>query len=150
MKPFVIVVGVDYSEISGLTFQQAWREAAQHADAELHLMELASLTLSRVQARADGPLASASSERLARLRTWLAEQIAASPIPLPHRPPTVIEHLGVNVPGDELCALATKLNAALIVVGVNSSNTWAMRVAQSATSSVLIVRRKPAHDEHLK
>lgn len=154
--PYVIVVGIDYSEISHLAFEAALRAASLEVPSELHVIHVASLLVKHRPARA--PRLNSDAEALAlaleRLKRFIAgvqaslggAQSATSGTGLRK----LIFHIRSQAPGAEIAQLAADLDADLVVVGKQGNDgaahlllgSVAHQVVVLAPCPVLVVRAK--------
>ena len=154
-KPYVIVVGVDYSEVGALALEQAIALAAERPRAELHAIHVIAMIPPPLPAECVVPprLASASLDEAAdELDAHMAktlgaklERAAAAEAPLP-----VHTHVRSVAPAHEIAQLAADLEADLVVVGSHGRRglprcimgSVAEEVVRLAPCPVLVVRPK--------
>lgn len=123
-KPYLIVVGVDYSPASDLALAQAFELAATHPKAEVHVVNV--VRLYGNQALLDAPTTQAGftavslADANAQLIAYVERQTAAygqakkgSPLQ------RVVGHLRLEAPAEEIAQTAADLDADLIVVGTH-------------------------------
>lgn len=150
-KPYVIVVGTDYSSHGYRAVRAAAREAAKHPYAKLYVVHVVPASEPDHDLP---PLAFASfgsklgSDQHGDSFAKLDEHVAAalSNLPLPSEL-TVETMVLQGEPADELMDLGWKLRANLTVVGTRGrqySSTWALgnvaeTVVRQATSPVLVI-----------
>jgi len=156
-KPYLIVVGVDYSPASDLALEQAFDLALSRAPAEVHIVNV--VRLYGNQALIDAPtepgFASLSLDdaRLAlaryveqRKRAYLEREGGG-------RLPRVLSHLRLEAPAEELAQIAADLEADLIVLGTHGRRglsrlllgSVAEAVVRLAPCPVFVVRPKVVH-----
>jgi len=150
-RPYVIVVGTDYSEQAANALRIAFEHAARHAPAELHVAH-ASLavagdgsTAEPLPAHAESPFMN-REEQQATLRRHLDAVLASCP-GFPSEGVLVQGHLLLDAPGFALTSLACELPANLLVVGSHGRRglaRWllgsvAEAVVRQATCPVLVV-----------
>lgn len=145
-KPYIVVVGVDYSETGDLAFQHAFEIAASHPLAELHvinvvhlmvatdefgftpLMAYASMTLEQ----AEEDLKQHVEQKVSEFHRKLATQQPA---------PRVIPHVRIEAPAREIAQLAADLEANLVVVGTHGRRAVARFFVGSVAE--VVVRLSP-------
>lgn len=154
-KSYVVVVGVDYSELSWSALREALRLASLHSVSEVHAMHVESTTasLTRPTSWKQAPGDTILSEAFPRLERmvnseaarFLAEQPAgASPVM------RVLSHIRTDSPAREIAQLASDLEADLVVVGSHGRTglarlllgSVAHGVVSLAPCPVLVVRPK--------
>lgn len=157
-KPYLIVVGVDYSPASDLALERAFELGAERAQAEVHVVNV--VRLYGAQALVDGPAelagfaAMSLSEATAQLGTYVDKRWSAF-LAKGKQHPTgagrVLTHLRLEAPAEELAQIAGDLEADLLVVGTHSRTgiarlllgSVAESVVKLAPCPVLVVRGKP-------
>jgi nucleotide-binding universal stress UspA family protein len=156
-KPYLIVVGVDYSDASDLALEQAFVLAAARPNAELHVVNV--VRLYGTQALIDAPTEQAGFSAIsladanARLNAYVeqrqqAYRSAASKNGSP--PQRVIAHLRLEAPAEEIAQTAADLEADLVVVGTHGRRgvsrlllgSVAEAVVRLAPCPVFVVRPK--------
>ncbi|MES1185049.1 MAG: universal stress protein [Myxococcales bacterium] len=120
-KPYVVVAGTDYSEQAVRALHAAYRQAAQHAPAELHVAHVC------LAASPDGqaPVAPAAGlslplKSVEELRRELIHHLDQQLQALPEFSPAnvrVYGHVLIDNPSLGLTSLASQLEADLLVVG---------------------------------
>lgn len=155
-KPYVVLLGTDFSKASQRAFAAAFEQAALHEDGELHV-------LTATMAAADdgpphhedyatwGPVPLVSIAELeAQLRRYVSERIEALGR-VTARPHRIELHVAVDVPTMAIVQLASDLEAAVIVVGTHGNHgltRWllgsvAEGVVRQAPCPVLVVPPEP-------
>jgi nucleotide-binding universal stress UspA family protein len=125
-KPYVIVVGVDYSEVGDLAFQRALELAAEKRSAEIHAINVVPLVASELPP--DVPAAWVGGlptlkEAAEKLRSHVERQVTA--FRAEHEASklgfleTICVHQRLEVPAEQLAQLAADVEADLIVVGMH-------------------------------
>lgn len=161
-KPYVIVVGVDYSKLGELALTRAFELATEKKNAEVHIVHVVQ-TLGVLLpmefsagvggvATADATLVGEASEQLRkyadkRLQEFKASPAAAGNMKLFER---AVSHLRFDAPAHELAQLASDLEADLLVVGTHGRRgatrllvgSVAEGVVRLAPCAVLVVRDK--------
>jgi len=156
-KPYVIVVGVDYSETGNLALDRALELAIRTPAAEVHVVNVMPPmasdpmpTLLPTWAGALPPLAEAAKELQAyvdrRVVDFRARQLHGELGCLE----TIRAHQRVNVPAEEVAQLAADVDADLVVVGTHGRRGMSRLVLGSvaettvrlAPCAVLAVRPK--------
>ncbi len=162
-KPYVIVVGIDYSPASDLALDNAFELAAARPGAEVHVVNV--VRLYGAQALVDGPyepsgftsvsLADAKAQvgRYADQQwgKFVAQRAASSAEGLGR----VHAHLRLEAPAEEIAQLAADLEADLVVVGTHGRRgiarlllgSVAEAVVRLAPCPVFVVRPKALPEE---
>lgn len=158
-KPYIIVVGVDFSEASELALQRAFELAAERPRAELHLINV--VQTYGPQVAYEMPMdASALSvltiaEARARFQTYADQAVAGFFAKHPGKDsPRVFTHVRFDSVADEVAQLAADLEADLVVVGTHGRRGLSrMLLGSSAEATVrlapcpvLVVRPKAVPD----
>lgn len=146
-KPYVIVVGIDYSPAGDLALDRAFRIAADRHDAEVHIVHvLQSLTaLTPIEGTVgtiapDATTLTAASEQLRRHADQRLQKFAelapagGTPGPLFLR---AVSHLRLDAPAHEIAQLASDLEADLVVVGTHGRRGAARLLLGSVAESVV-------------
>jgi nucleotide-binding universal stress UspA family protein len=139
-RPYSIVVGVDFSEVSAEALRQAFGLAGHHTRAEVHVVNVVRnfgefVILESAQPSLYGVSLQEASERLREFAA--AEQRrceAARGRPCCGR---VVTHLRSEVPAEEITHLASELDADLIVVGTHGRRGVRRLVLGSVAESVV-------------
>lgn len=157
-KPYVIVVGVDYSTASDLALEKAFELAAARPRVEVHVVNVVQLygTQALIDYPADPsgfasvPLSDATAKigRYAEQR-WQAFRLKRGESE-EGRPTRVVSHLRLEAPAHELAQIASDLEADLIVVGTQGRRgisrlligSVAEAVVRLAPCPVFVVRPK--------
>ena len=154
-KPYVIVVGTDFSREASRAVGAAYERACRAAPAELHVVHVV-LAVDTVDERKALPLAGLAvlpvprlEEVQSQLRTHLDAVIGASPS-IDSRV-RIVAHVAVDVPSLALTQMASDLEADLLVIGTHGLSgvaRWilgsvAEGVVRSATCPVLVVPPAP-------
>ncbi|HEY1533215.1 MAG TPA: universal stress protein [Polyangiaceae bacterium] len=155
-KPFVIVVGVDHSEISRAALRQAFQLAADHRQGEVHVLHVqtALVPYPYLFPKLQATVAQAIEHALQRLKRVVADELATFQETLRRlgcRPfGHVVSHVRSQASGREIAQLAADLGADLVVVGAHGRSSTARlllgsvahAVVTSAPCPVLVVRPK--------
>ena len=153
-KPFVIVVGVDFSETSDMALDHAL-ELAQQRPTELHALHVLPLNLpglspSPTNTAATPPLP-AAGEAAAHLKEHVETRARTLLGSRTTRPAArLVTHIRLDAPNVEVAQLAADLEADLIIVGTHGrqgvSRLFLGSVAEAtvrhAPCPVLVVRKK--------
>ncbi len=152
-KPFIVVVGTDYSKYAERALKVAYAQALRSAPAELHVVHAtfavgpsASVSLGQPDVGA-GPLAALSVDEQQTQLTQHMDKVFAS---LPGFHPgdlRVFAHVVLNEPVVGLTTLASALDAQLLVVGTHGHHgitRWllgsvAEGAVRQATCPVLVI-----------
>jgi nucleotide-binding universal stress UspA family protein len=154
-KPYIIVVGADFSDASELAVQKAFELASQQADSEVHLVNV--VQTYGPQVAYEMPLdASALSvltitEARTRFRRYVDDAYERYLKANPDRPVRrVLAHVRFDAIAEELAQLAADLEADLVVVGTHGRRglsrvllgSSAEATVRLAPCPVLVVRPK--------
>lgn len=158
-KPYVIVVGVDYSETGDLALSQAFQIGAAMPKAEIHAVSVSSLrmpvpsaTPEAVSGFAGGAPGVPLDESSAELRRHVQRSYddfvaqAASGTAIER----IVTHVRLEAPAEEIAQLAADLEADLVIVGTHGRRglsrlllgSVAEGVVRLAPCPVLVVRPK--------
>ena len=162
-KPYLIVVGVDYSEAGNLALDQALELASARPNAEVHIVNV--VRLYGNQALMDAPvtaglsavsLADANQQLNAYVQLRQQAHVAGNARAAGSPVLRVIAHLRVEAPAQEIAQIASDLEADLVVVGTHGRRglsrlllgSVAEAVVRLAPCPVFVVRPKalPAAD----
>lgn len=151
----IIVVGVDFSETSELAVQQAFLNAAERPDAEVHLVNV--VQTYGTQVTYEMPVDASAltvltiTEARARLRRYADQTLQRFVETHPGRSvPKVVVHLRYDGIAEEIAQLAADLEADLVVVGTHGRRglsrlllgSTAEATVRLAPCPVLVVRPK--------
>ena len=151
-KPYLIVVGVDYSPASDLALERAFELAAAQPRAEIHVVSV--VNLYGAQAIMDGSTAPVDvsavtlSDATATLERYVEQRRSSCRGSLESL--VVRCHLRLDAPATEIAQLAADLEADLVVVGTHGRHgiarlllgSVAEAVVRLAPCPVLVVRPK--------
>jgi nucleotide-binding universal stress UspA family protein len=149
-KPYIVVVGVDYSSTGDLAFDYGVRLCQANPNAVLHAVHVAGVP----NAGEDHALLSTLGERQGELVPRLRDYIERRAIAARERglsvPARIVGHLRWEAPGDEIAQLASDLEADLVVVGTHGRRgltrllmgSVAEAVVRLAPCPVMVVRPK--------
>jgi nucleotide-binding universal stress UspA family protein len=151
-KPFVVVVGVDYSETGDLAFQRAVALCQAEPLASLHVINVAPMVLAAgdiEQALIPDP-EKRSADVEARLLGYVDKRVGALRSEGQKLPQRILAHVRWDMPGEEIAQLAADLEADLVVVGTHGRRglsrvmmgSVAELVVRLAPCPVLVVRPK--------
>jgi nucleotide-binding universal stress UspA family protein len=156
-KPYVIVVGIDYSDIGDLALERAFELATEKKDAEVHIIHvlqalgaLAPLDLGLGAGAPDPSLVSQASEQLRQYADKKLQAFKARHGTKDTLFQRAVSHLRLESPAHEIAQLASDLEADLVVVGTHgrrgASRLLMGSVAEGAVRlapcAVLVVRPK--------
>ena len=125
-KPYILLVGVDFSELSDRALHEAFAQASQRANSEVHVLSVLPLStddsgyaISVYAASDETPILAAA---LQKLRTHVESQLqnfrgAHPDAQLNFR---VVSHAIVDVAAHAIVQLASHLGADLIVIGTHN------------------------------
>jgi nucleotide-binding universal stress UspA family protein len=144
-KPYVIVVGVDYSPASDLALERALELAVAHPRADVHVVNV--VRLYGQQALVDGPAEPAgfASVTLAEatniVERYVEQRLHAFRGPLDTV--RVRAHLRLEAPAQELAQIAADLEADLVVVGTHGRRGIARLLLGSVAEAVMRIAPCP-------
>ena len=147
-QPYVVVVGVDFSEPAADALREAVESASRAPHAELHVVHVYSVPSPPVQLGAMVVPEFVYHEQIEGIRQRLADWLA------PYRSTSVrlTAHIRLGAPAAEIVQIASDVAANLIVVGSHSHRGWerillgsvAEHVVRSAPCAVLVYRARAA------
>lgn len=157
IKPYVIVVAVDYSESGRLALERAFELAMEKANAEVHVVNVLPVYQSGVADAANGAWAGglpSVEEASGELRSYVAK--AREVFEAAHRGQNLgflerlVAHQRVSVPSEEIAQLAADVEADLLVLGTHGRRgiprlilgSVAEAALRLAPCPVLVVRPK--------
>ncbi|HET9958199.1 MAG TPA: universal stress protein [Polyangiaceae bacterium] len=163
-KPYLIVVGVDYSKTGDLALERAFELATERENAEVHivyvLQTLSALAPVELGVGIGGPDPSLVKEASEQLRKYAERKLdefkskfaGTGKKRLFER---AVSHLRLDAPAQEVAQLAADLEADLVVVGTHGRKgatrllvgSVAEGVVRLAPCPVLVVREKRVHEE---
>lgn len=143
-KPYVVVVGTDYSEHAARALIAAYEQAARHAPAELHVLHatLAASMVDSSAARHTCDLGAASIHSLEEQRAELLRHVEGT-LAESAAGVSVIAHVAVEAPTLALTHLASALDASLIVVGTHGRHGVARWLLGSVAEAVVRMAECP-------
>lgn len=160
-KPYLILVGIDYSPTSEQALEHAIGIAAATSNAELHVVHV--VATSDPPRLEENAAAAALSTGLAahQLKTYVSVSLGAfekKRTDAARRPIGVVSHLLVHSPAQEIAQLASDLQADLVIVGMHGRGGFARfflgsvaeSVARLAPCPVLVFRQKGMLPEYPK
>jgi len=125
-KPYTLLVGVDFSELSDRALQEAFAQASQRASSEVHVLAVLPVdnedpgyAVGVYAALDEKPLLNAALEKL---RAHVEGELKRFGLARPRAPLTfrVVSHAVVDSPAHAIVQLAAHLNADLIVIGTHN------------------------------
>jgi nucleotide-binding universal stress UspA family protein len=154
-KPYIIVVGVDYSDTSDLALLQAFRFASAQPNSEVHAVSVASVRVP-MNGFEPGPevvieapsVAQSSADLRDHVQRRLDDYHAMRPDA--GYPARIVTHVRSEAPSEEIAQLASDLEADLVIVGTHGRRgisrmllgSVAEGVVRLAPCPVLVVRHK--------
>lgn len=120
-KPYAVVVGVDYSELSNLALERACELAKAQARAELHVIHVEPIVQVRNYVLTDETLTTSLEDASARLHEhvekvverWCDVHATAAPFE------RLTTHVRTENPAEAIAQLASDVEADLVVVGTH-------------------------------
>ena len=153
-KPYLIVVGIDYSPASDLALEKAFETARARPRAELHVVSVVRLygsqALIDVQTEPSGFAAVSLADATRQLENYVDQRWAAYRAQNGVDSTSVRSHLRLEAAAEEIAQLAADLEADLVVVGTHARHgiarlllgSVAEAVVRLAPCPVLVVRPK--------
>lgn len=153
-KPYVIVVGVDFSEASELAVQRAFELGAERSPAEVHLVNVVQTYGPQVAYQmpvdASALAVLTIAEARSRFTAYADEALARFQAGSSARPSRVVVHVRFDSIASEIAQLAADLEADLVVVGTHGRRgisrallgSSAEATVRLAPCAVLVVRPK--------
>jgi nucleotide-binding universal stress UspA family protein len=150
-SPYIIVVGVDYSEVSRLAFREALNLASAHVGSEVHLVHVET-TIQLIPVGVGDQVVAESVLRqtwtspnlaaaLEHLRRVAAEEVTAFERARHDRGSApiarVVSHVRTSTPGREIAQLAADLEADMVIVGTHGRSAIARAFLGSVAHSVV-------------
>ena len=164
-KPYLILVGIDYSTASELALQRALELAAAHPNAELHVVHVVPSfdppPSGDVASNQNMDVPSIDPRAYQQLQTYVGVSLGAfekKQNGAAQKPLRVVSHLRLHAPDHEIAQLASDLEADLVVVGMYGHGSvtrfFLGSVAESVTRlapcPVLVFRPKGLPPEYPK
>lgn len=138
---FTVVVGIDFSETTDPTLDQAIELASQRGDADIHVLFVEDeLTSPRVPA-ADPERAAQTTDILERVQRKTSDRILAMAKRMPLKLRHVIAHVRRGSPPENIVQLAAHLDADLIIIGTHGRRGFERLLLGSVTERVLRIAR---------
>lgn len=153
-KPYVIVVGVDFSEASELAVQRAFELATERAQAEVHLVNVVQTYGPQVAYEMPVDAAALSvltiAEAKTRFMTYADQALARFQAQSTRPMGRVVVHVRFDSIASEIAQLAADLEADLVVVGTHGRRGFSRALLGSSAEAtvrlapcpVLVVRPK--------
>ncbi len=147
IQPYVIVAGVDYSELGDLAVAQAFLLAKGQAHAEVHLLNVVrSAGVGVFVDTSDGVLGMTIDEAAHRLKDYAEAKVAL--VTEPGGLERIVTHIALGAPGERLAQMGSDLEADILVVGTHGRRgverlllgSVAEGVVRMAHCPVLVVR----------
>lgn len=146
---YVVIAGIDYSDLSEQALDQALALAASHPRGEVHAVSVVTALVTKTAAEEAALLSEARNKLATHLERRLAvfQQQRGDGAQLPVR---VVGHVRFDAPALEIAQLSADLDADLVIVGTHGRRglarmligSVAEAVVRLATCPVLVVRPK--------
>jgi nucleotide-binding universal stress UspA family protein len=158
-KPYILLVGVDFSELSSRALHEAFAQASQRANAEVHLLSVLPMVDDALSAYGTFDEQPMLAEALQTLQTHAEQELdkyglAHAGASLKFR---VVSHAIVDTPAHAIVQLASHLGADLIVVGTHNRKGLERLLLGSVTEGtvrnaqcpVLVIPAPPAPEQEV-
>jgi nucleotide-binding universal stress UspA family protein len=161
-KRYVILVGIDFSELADRALEQALVVAAQRTDAEVHVLSIAtppvaldaSYAIPAYGALDDANLLSGATERL-HLHVQRQLQRFGVEHPELSLPVRVVSNVTIGTPAHGIAQMASDIAADLVVIGTHNRRgierlllgSVAEGTVRHARCPVLVIPAEPPQDE---
>ncbi|HET7541250.1 MAG TPA: universal stress protein [Polyangiaceae bacterium] len=138
-KPYVIVVGLDYSELADAALSRTFELASREQASEIHVISVLSpgFTDPSYAPKAVALDAEAASVRLTEYVAGKLREFASLHGSAAMLPGRVVSHVRVDSPANGVAQLASELEADLVVVGTHGRKGLSRLVLGSVSESVL-------------
>jgi len=143
IKPFVIVVGVDYSEHAERALRAAWGQAVKEQPAEIHVVHVSRAIGAEPLLPALAPYLGASAmhvpsldEHRAQLDAYLDSVLPTLP-QFGHASIRVVAHIALDAPVAGVTHLAFELESDMIVIGSHGRHGPAQWVLGSVAEGIV-------------
>jgi nucleotide-binding universal stress UspA family protein len=139
IKPFIVVVGIDYSTASDLALERAFRLCENESLSTLHVVNVTrraeGLTGVDEPQRFEPKKVTAEAE--VRLQDYIGEKTAALRAEGRKTPWRILYHVRWDAPGDEIAQLAADVEADLVVVGTHGRRGLTRMLLGSVAEAVV-------------
>jgi nucleotide-binding universal stress UspA family protein len=142
-KPYLIVVGMDYSEASELALAQAFQIAGRLPYSEVHIVHVAALQLPPLAASSPDASVVASNvsvdDTSTELQRYVQERFNGlyADGALDGSPTRIVTHVRWETPAQEIAQLAADLEADLVIVGTHGRRGLARALLGSVAEAVV-------------
>lgn len=155
-KPYVIIVGVDFSESGDIALESAFQLADERYPADVHVVNVLPAYLPSANPNGEvwtAGVAPSLGEANSRLRSYVEEKLVAHQDKGVRRAPArVVTHIRTDSAAHEVAQLAADLEADIVVVGTHSRRgisrfllgSTAEATVRLAPCPVLVARPKAA------
>lgn len=163
VKPYTIVVGVDYSETGEAALRRAFELASLQERAEVHVVNVVKAYGSNVYLELSSAITLVPIDEASdRLRRYVEQQLDVFRSAQENRGRRLFEravtHVRIEGPAEEIAQLASDLEADLVVVGTHGRRglrrlllgSVAEAVVRLAPAPVLVVRPKESHGDSVQ
>jgi nucleotide-binding universal stress UspA family protein len=152
VQPYVIVVGVDYSDTGALALEKAFELATEKQEAEVHAVNIVRNYGEFVELEGASPtpyrLSMADAQK--RLHEYISERVAEHTQRTGKNFKRCISHIRLEFAAEEIAQLASDVHADLVVVGTHGRRgirrlflgSVAEAVVRLSQCPVLVVRPK--------
>lgn len=138
---FTVVVGIDFSETTDQTLDQAIELAARRGDADIHVLYVEDELTSPWVPAAGLERAETATEVLERVQRKTSERIAHMAKRMALKLRHVIAHVRRGSPAENIVQLAAHLDADLIIIGTHGRRGIARLLLGSVAERVLRIAR---------
>ncbi len=138
-KPYIVVVGVDYSTTSDLAFDRALRLCQGEPLSTLHVVTVAhrDARLVSVEVPQKADLKTFAAELETALQAYVEKKTAALRSADAKLPQRILCHVRWDAPGEEIAQLASDVEADLVVVGTHGRRGLSRMVMGSVAEAVV-------------
>ena len=150
-SPFIIIVGIDYSETGARALRRAFEIASREPGGEPHVVSVAGSSGPMLRVELPDQISVVSLQEASdHLKSYVQEQLAKFKEDHPATFDRCVTHVRVGAPAHEVAQLASDLEADLVIVGTHGRRgakrfllgSVAEGTVRLASCPVLVVRPK--------